>query len=274
LATGGSASNTISGLAMLGIPTGFIGKVGPDSIGDFFKQDSLKQGVEMHLLTSENNSGCCIALISPDGERTMATHLGAACELDIEDLTLSMFENYHIFHIEGYLVQNQPLIEKAVSLAKKAGLKVSIDLASFNVVDANLEFLTNLVEKYVDIVFANEEEAHSFTGKKANEAILHIADICEIAVVKIGKEGSYIKSKHDNKVYDVAATKAKAIDTTGAGDLYAAGFLYGLTAGYPLDVCGKIGSVVAGHVVEVIGAKMDDARWDKIKKEIQEIVKA
>jgi sugar/nucleoside kinase (ribokinase family) len=268
LATGGSASNTISGLAKLGTPTGFLGKVGKDSIGEFFKNDASKQGVQTHLLTSENNSGCCIALISPDGERTMNTYLGAACELDVEDLDISIFKDYSVLHIEGYLVANQGLIEQAMALAKKSGLKVSIDLASFNVVDANLDFLKKLVHEYVDIVFANEEEAQSFTGKIASEAVAHIAEMCEIAVVKIGKEGSYVKANGGEQVY-VPATMSKALDTTGAGDLYASGFLFGFTSGYPLELCGKIGSIVAGHVVEVIGAKMDDTRWDMIKEDIK-----
>lgn len=280
LATGGSASNTISGLAKLGIPTGFIGKVGEDNIGEFFREDASRQGVQAYLLTSKtNNSGCCFAFISPDGERTMATHLGAACELDINDLSFSMFENCSILHIEGYLIYNQPLVKKAMLMAKEAGLKISIDLASFNVVDENLEFLRELVAEYVDIVFANEEEAKSFTGvsttldkhEQAQEALQHISDLCEIAVVKIGKSGSYVKSKAlDNHIY-VPATSAKAIDTTGAGDLYASGFLYGLTSGLSLEDCARIGSIVAGNVVEVIGAKMEEARWNAIKDEINKI---
>jgi len=270
LATGGSASNTISGLAKLGIPTGFVGKIGEDNIGDFFREDASRQGVQAYLLTSKTNkSGCCFAFISPDGERTMATHLGAACELSIDDLHFSMFENCGILHIEGYLIYNQPLIEKAMAMAKEAGLKISIDLASFNVVDENLEFLRKLVAEYVDIVFANEEEAKAFTGKEAEEALHHISDLCEIAVVKIGKDGSYIKSCGDH--FHVPATESKAVDTTGAGDLYASGFLYGLTSGLPLDVCGRIGSIVAGNVVEVIGAKMEETRWDIIRNEIKKL---
>ncbi len=272
LATGGSASNTISGLAKLGIPTGFFGKIGTDSVGRFFKEDASKQGINVHLLTSDKKSGCCVSLVTPDGERTMSTYLGAACELDVEDLSLSLFDNYSILHIEGYLVYNQPLIEKAVVMAKKAGLKVSIDLASFNVVDENLDFLKNLISQHVDIVFANEEEAFSFTGKKAFDAVSHIAEMCDIAIVKIGKEGSYIQSVGD-QIHYIPATQSKAIDTTGAGDLYASGFLFGFTSGYPLNICGQIGSIVAGHVVEVMGAKIDDSRWTVIKDEIQRIVK-
>ena len=165
MATGGSASNTINGLTRLGVTAGFVGKIGKDDIGLFFTNDSIGNGVTPHLLISETASGRCTVLVSPDGERTLCTFLGAACELLATDLKLEMFQGYDIFHIEGYLVQNHELIRTAVKLAKEAGLQVSIDLASYNVVEANLDFLHEIINKYVDIVFANEEEARAFTGK-------------------------------------------------------------------------------------------------------------
>jgi sugar/nucleoside kinase (ribokinase family) len=194
MATGGSASNTINGITKLGLKAGFVGKIGKDDIGLFFTNDSINNGVEPHLQLSETPSGRCIVLVSPDSERTLCTYLGAACELEAKDLSQDMFQDYDIFHIEGYLVQNHELIRTAVKLAKEAGLQVSIDLASYNVVEANLEFLKEIIRKYVDIVFANEEEARAFTGKEPEEALIHISDHCDIAVVKVGKEGSFIKS--------------------------------------------------------------------------------
>ncbi len=266
MAAGGSASNTINGIAKLGVQGGFLGKIGKDEVGEFFKNDSVSNGVKPDLIHSETPSGRCTVLVSDDGERTMCTFLGAACELSAEEIELNKFEDYNIFHIEGYLVQNHELISTAVKLAKQAGLLVSIDLASYNVVEANLEFLINLVENYVDIVFANEEEARAFTGKEPLDAVHAISDLCEIAVVKTGKDGSYIKKGESISV--IKPRISDCIDTTGAGDLYAAGFLYGLANGLPLDSCGKIGSIVAGNVVEVIGAKMEDERWENIKSEI------
>jgi sugar/nucleoside kinase (ribokinase family) len=180
-----------------------------------------------------------------------------------------MFKGYDFFHVEGYLVFNTALITRAVQLAKEAGLKVSIDLASFNVVEAMLDFLKAVIVDYVDIVFANEEEAKSLTGIEAEEAVHEIAKICDIAVVKVGKDGSYIKS--EGKLYTVEGIEANCIDTTGAGDLYASGFLYGLTQNKALDVCGRIGSIVAGNVVEVVGAKMEDNRWEAIKSAIDKL---
>lgn len=270
MATGGSAANTISGLAKLGVATGFIGKIGEDEAGTFFKSDSLKSGINTHLQRSKNLSGQCLVLISPDGERTMCTFLGAACELTANDLSTGMFDGYHYFHIEGYLVQNHELIRQAVQLAKKAGLKVSIDLASYNVVEANLDFLREIISDYVDIVFANEEEAFALTGLEADKAVHEIAKVCDIAVVKVGKEGSHIKA--NGVSHRIQGITANCIDTTGAGDLFASGFLYGMTHQYPLDVCAKIGSIVAGNVVEVVGAKMEQDRWDSMKIALEKVI--
>lgn len=270
MATGGSASNTINGLTRLGVKAGFVGKIGKDEVGAFFTNDSIQNGVNPHLLQSETASGRCIVLVTPDGERTLCTYLGAACELSAEDIQPEMFLGYDIFHIEGYLVQNHDLIRKAVRLAKEAGLLVSIDLASYNVVEENLDFLNEIIREYVDIVFANEDEARAFTGKEPKQALISISEHCEIAIVKIGKHGSHIKSRE--KTVQVKPRLAKCIDTTGAGDLYAAGFLYGLANDYSLELCGEIGSLISGNVVEVLGAKMDDEVWNQIHTEIKNMI--
>jgi len=270
MATGGSASNTINGIARLGMKAGFVGKIGKDDIGLFFTNDSINNGVKPNLLVSETPSGRCIVLVSPDSERTLCTYLGAACELEASDLSTKMFEGYDIFHIEGYLVQNHDLISTAVRLAKQAGLKVSIDLASYNVVEANLDFLKEIIKKYVDIVFANEEEAFAFTGKEPHEALINISDYCDIVIVKMGKDGSLIKSR--NEKVQIKPRLSNCIDTTGAGDLYAAGFIFGFANNYSLEICGKIGSLVSGNVVEILGAKMSDEVWEMIHAEINKIV--
>lgn len=270
MAAGGSASNTINGITKLGLTAGFVGKLGKDAIGDFFIEDLLKNGVTPHITYSQTPSGCCTVLVSPDSERTLCTFLGAACELAAADLHVAMFEGYDIFHIEGYLVQNHELIRTAVKMAKEAGLMVSIDLASYNVVESNLDFLHEIINNYVDIVFANEEEARSYTGKTPVEALNYISEQCQIAVVKIGKDGSYIQS--NNEAVQIQSRQSNCIDTTGAGDLYAAGFLYGLACGYSLEVCGKIGALVSGNVVEALGAKMTDEVWEKIHQEIKLLI--
>jgi len=268
MASGGSAANTIHGLAKMGVDTAFIGKVGKDDMGDFFKNDLINSNIDSQLLLSENPSGVAAALVSPDAERTFATFLGAAVELSAEDLTKEMFEGYDVFHIEGYLVQNHDLIETAIRFAKEAGCRVSIDLASYNVVEDNLDFLHKMVEN-VDIVFANEEEAKAFTGMEPEAALDKIAEEVEIAVVKIGSKGSMVKNK--GKIYRAGVIDVNSIDTTGAGDLFASGFIYGMSKNLSFDQCAQIGAVIAGNVIEVIGAKMDAERWERIYSMIKDI---
>ncbi len=270
IASGGSAANTINGLAALHTPCGYIGKTGRDEYGKIFADDMKANQIETFLFKGVNETGRAIAFISPDSERTFATFLGAAIELTPDDLNEDLFNDYDIFHIEGYLVQNNALIEKALQSAHTAGLQVSIDLASYNVVEANLDFLKKLIEQYVDIVFANEEEAKAFTGLEPEAALDEIAKICEIAVVKVGKNGSIVKNNGIR--YDVPAEKANPVDTTGAGDLYASGFLYGLANGLPLNTCGHIGSLLASRVIEVIGAKIDKKSWENIRVEIANLI--
>lgn len=269
IASGGSAANTIHGLAGLGIETGFVGKVGEDDTGKLFHEDMVKNNIKPHLYKSETPSGRAMALISMDSERTFATYLGAAVELSPSDIHPELFDDYDYFHIEGYLVQNHALIERAVELAKEKGLKVTLDMASYNVVEENLEFLKGLLEKYVDVVFANEEEAKSFAGKEPEEALMHFSELCEIAVVKTGRTGSMVKSGDSKHI--IQPIRANSIDTTGAGDLYAAGFIYGLIKGYPFEKCGDIGSVMAGKTIEMIGPKMDKAKWNEVKEMIEKL---
>jgi len=266
LTSGGSAANTIQGLAKLGTGSSYIGKVADDEYGKFFEAKLKEHKINPILLKSDTATGRAMALVSKDGERTFATYLGAAVELSADELTDNMFEGYNYFHIEGYLVYNHDLMLKAAKLAKSKGLKISLDLASFNVVEDNFDFLKTYINEYVDIVFANEEEAKAYTNKEPQEALNEFAEICEIAVVKIGSAGSYIK-KGDN-IYKIGVIDANLIDTTGAGDLYAAGFLYGLANNYNLEKSGKIGSILSGKVIEVIGAQMNDETWEKIKKMI------
>ena len=213
-------------------------------------------------MKSQTPSGKAVALVSTDSERTFATYLGAAVELAAADIDPNIFNGYQYFHIEGYLVQNHDLIGEAVKTAKEKGLKVSLDLASFNVVEENREFLKTIIANYVDIVFANEEEAKAFTGKNPEEALLELAHMCDYAVVKIGKQGSLIK--HGDEQIQVGIIGIDAFDTTGAGDLYAAGFLYGLVHHLSLKKCGEMGALLSGKVIENLGAKISDKGWEFI----------
>ena len=271
IAAGGSASNTIDGLAKLGVQSGYIGKIGKDKYGRLFEKELVSRHIRPNLLYGNNPTGTAITLLSSDAERTFATYLGAAVEMEADELYEKQFKGYSFFHIEGYLVQNHDLILKAVNLAKKADMTISIDMASFTTVDANKDFLLDIVKNYVNIVFANEEEARSFTGEDPEIAAGIISGYCDTAVVKIGKDGSIIHKGSRSII--VPGIKADLKDTTGAGDLYAAGFLYGLSNGYDLEICGKIGSILGGKVIEVYGARLRDESWIDIRGEITRLLK-
>ena len=269
---GGSAANTISCTAILGMPSGFIGKVGDDELGHLFKSDQEQYGIRSRLLKSEHSSGRSMVFVSGgNAERTFAVYLGAALDLVPEDLDPAWFEGYDYFHIEGYLVQNQDLVRRAVELARAAGCIISLDLASYNVVESNLAFLHDIVEKYVDIVFANETEARAFTGLRYPvEALAELSALSRIAVVKVGKDGSWVRS--GDEVHFIHTWPADPVDATGAGDTYAAGFLFADALGLPLKACGELGSIIAAKVVEVIGTKIDIPRWKAAKEQMRELI--
>jgi sugar/nucleoside kinase (ribokinase family) len=267
LTSGGSVANTVHGLANLGAIAGFIGKVGTDELGKKYSEELQKIGAEPILFNSNTPTGVAMALVTPDSERTFGTYLGAAVELIPEDITIDLFRNYEIAFIEGYLVQNHDLVLKAAEMARKSGLLIALDLASYNVVDENLDFLKRIVEEYVDIIFANEDEAKAFTGLESEKAVEMLGLLCDIAIVKVGKDGSLIK--YNDEVIKVDIVGTECVDTTGAGDLYAAGFLYGFSKGLSMEKCGKIASIVAGKVITVYGARMDQPLWDVIRKEVK-----
>jgi sugar/nucleoside kinase (ribokinase family) len=247
----------------MGVPSAFIGKINAsDETGALYQQDMESYGVKTLMLRDKEASGQAIAFVTPDGERTFATYLGAAANLRTDELKDAFFQGYDLFYIEGYLVYNQDLILSAVKMARKNGLKVALDLASYNVVEDNLAFLNDLIEKYVDLVFANEEEAKALTGLEPVEALELLAAKVETAVVKIGARGAL--AKRGTEAVQVSAIKANCVDTTGAGDLFAAGFIYGMHLGKSLEECTRYGTVAAGKVIEVMGPKMPSETWDEI----------
>jgi len=273
LSLGGSAGNTIRAMARLGCDVAFIGKVGEDNTGEFYEQALRNIGVEPYMLRSEERSGKCVALVSPDGERTFVTHLGAAADLHAEDIDGAIFDDYDCLYVEGYLVQDHDLIRSTVEKAKHHGLKVAIDLASFNVVEENCDFLRDIVAKYVDILFANEDEARAFTGEQEPlNALNAISRMCELAVVKIGMKGALIK-RGDEVVHVGIMAAAKRVDTTGAGDFYAAGFMAGLCEGLSLRQCGTIGAITAGKVIEVVGTTFGEDAWREIFSLVERVRK-
>lgn len=269
--TGGSAGNTVCALAALGANPGFIGKIGQDETGAFFGDTLRQRGVNALLATCDLPSGIASTFISTDGERTFGTYLGAAATLRAEDLSRKMFAGYNYLYIEGYLLQDHDLMLRAVQLAKEEGLQVCLDMASYNVVEAERDFFDQLIVKYVDIVFANESEALAYTGKAPHEVLEEIASKCSIAVVKTGKEGSLVK-KGTEVIQLLSCPVDNVLDTTGAGDFYAAGFMYGLTCGYSLEKCVQISTILATAVIQEVGTTLPAKKWDEIKLNIESLL--
>ncbi|ABW68657.1 adenosine kinase [Desulfosudis oleivorans] len=265
IVSGGSACNTVAGVGMLGGDARFIGVMGQDTFGELFHFDLKKSNVEAVLSLSASPTGKVLSVITPDAQRTMFTCLGASTELNPAAMNRHLFEGCAIVVVEGYLLFNPALMLATVRAAKEAGALVSLDLASFDVVNQSRDLLETLVADYVDILIANEDEAHAYTGHTdALKALAGLSRNVTIAALKVGALGSYLS--HAGEVIRIEPqTDCPAIDTTGAGDLWAAGFLYGLVNGYSLDRCGALGSACGYEVCQVIGAKIPDHGWKRIR---------
>jgi len=262
-ATGGSAGNAMLAMARLGGKAGFVGKVGRDELGKFYADNCKDVGIDARLLQCNLPTGVANTFISPDGERTFGTHLGAAATLQASDITPELFEDVSMAHIEGYLVQNHELMEAICQTAMQQSVQLSLDLASYNVVAADLPFFRHLVQDYMDVVFANEEEAAAFTGKEDPlEALREIAAYKCLAVVKLGSKGSSARLGAE-EVF-VGANKVPVVDTTAAGDFFAGGFLYALDRGASLKDCLKLGTLLAGHIIGVVGTRLPEEEWNSL----------
>ncbi|MFZ0614531.1 MAG: adenosine kinase [Desulfobacterales bacterium] len=267
---GGSACNTVVGVGRLGGQARFVGKCGNGEWGRLFHEDLRRQNVEPALVGSDSPTGRVLSIITPDAQRSMFTYLGASSETRPADLANGCFRNAAVVHIEGYLLFNPELMLAALAAARDAGSLVSLDLASYTVVQESRRLLDRIITEYVDIVIANEDEARAFTGLGSEQESLKVlAQKAAIAVVKLGERGSMISHRGRTVTIDPLGP-GRAVDTTGAGDLWAAGFLYGLVNGYPLEKCGWIGSACGYEVCQVIGAAIPDEGWQRIKKMIGE----
>jgi len=263
---GGSACNTLVGIGKLGGLARFVGKCGNGDMGKLIENDLKKQNVEPALLRSDSPTGRVLSIITPDAQRSMLTYLGASAETQPEEITEFFFQDAALVHVEGYLLFNPDLIRAALSAAKRAGAKISLDLASFTVVEESKDLLEELVDTYVDILIANEDESAAFTGySDEGRALEALAQRAEIAVLKVGPRGSYIAHAGNTLAID-AMGDGSALDTTGAGDLWAAGFLFGLVEGYSVEKSGRLGSACGFEVCRVVGANIPDEGWERIKK--------
>ena len=273
LAPGGSAGNTILGLAELGHPAAMLGKIGNCDIGAFYRNGLQTRGGDISRFKRGNvPNGRCLSLVTPDYERTMRTDLGAAMTLAPSEISVSDFEGYDHAHIEGYILFNRELMYQVLNSAKEAGCTISLDLASFEVVKATQDIMADIIETYVDLLFANEEEAATFTnmGRDYYGMAKRLAELADVAVVKLGKDGSLIAQ--GNSIISVNPhTVEQTLDTTGAGDLWAAGFLYGWANGKTLEQSGIYGSLLGAETVQIMGAALPEARWISIREALANI---
>lgn len=261
--TGGSAGNATLCFAKLGGKAAFIGKLGRDCKGEMFSHERAQQGVLPIQLYDELPTGVAMTFITPDGERTFATYLGAAACMSASELRQEWFEGYEYLFVEGYLVQNHELIETAVDMAHAAGAKVCLDLASYNIIKADHAFFEHLLTK-TDIVFANEEESAAMTGLEPEAALEALASVCELAVVKVGARGAMAKRGTECVVVP-AVLVDNVVDTTAAGDFFAGGFLYALGRGASLADALTQGARCSSAVIQVVGTKLDEAVWAELR---------
>lgn len=259
-ASGGSAGNTVAGVASLGGRSAYIGKVADDAMGGIFTHDIRAIGA--HFTTPPLASGPatarCLINVTPDGQRTMSTYLGACVELTAADVEPEIIESAKIVYLEGYLFDPEEArraFAKAAGLARGAGRKIALSLSDAFVVERHRHALLAFIDAQVDILFANESEmAALFETTNWAAAAREIRGRVDIAAITRSEAGSLVLTPETEHIIN-AAPVAKVVDTTGAGDQYAAGFLYGLANGRPLDVCGKLGSLAAAEVIGHYGPR-------------------
>ena len=273
-AIGGSAFNTISALTWLGMRTAFLGKIGLDEDGDFYRKAYRAAGGDISRFRASETepTATCVSLVTPDSERTMRTNLGASSTLTPEEITEKDFTGITHFHAEGYMLFLPGVLEKALKLAKENGCTVSFDFSSFEVVRHFRSEIERMMGKYVDVIFANEDEAREFCGTEhfdPEKALDRLQTYCPVAAVKLGGKGALLKQS--GEICRIQSRKVSAVDTTGAGDLWQAGFLYGWLNGYGLRKAGEMGSVLGAEIVQVMGAALPPERWAEIKTQFNQI---
>ncbi len=271
IVTGGSCANTIKGLANLGESCGFVSRLGHDHLGEHFARYIKSLGVIGLFSRSLLPTAQVLCLVTPDGMRTMRTFLGCAQEMNEHFLSPNDFKAVQLVHLDAYTLYNGHLTEQAMKMAKEAGAQVSIDLSSFEVATCYREVLMDLLPKYVDIVFGNEEEVKAFTGLSPQEGCFKLQEMCPLAVVLMGSQGCLVG--HQGKCFHSPAFPVHLVDSTGAGDLFASGFLYGYLRHYPLSLCARLGNRLGGAIVEVQGTELPRERWEIIQAFLQESLK-
>lgn len=259
--SGGSGANTIAGVAALGARTGFIAKVRDDQLGGIFAHDIKAQGTEFATKQAPsshaNETGRCLILVTPDGERSMNTYLGVSCELSSDDLDAGMLADTDWVYLEGYLFDspaNQDAFYKAAEITKAAGGKVSLTLSDPFCVDRHRDAFRSFVKDHVDLLFCNEHEMQALYQTDTLDTAMDIAATeVETVACTASEKGAYVLNNGE-KIH-APATATQVVDATGAGDMFAAGFLHGLTTGRDLLTCGTMGCVAAAEAISHMGAR-------------------
>jgi sugar/nucleoside kinase (ribokinase family) len=267
--SGGSAANTIAGLASLGGSGAFIGKVCDDELGAVFRHDIRALGIAFETLLAGDSAPTarCLILVTPDAQRTMQTYLGACVELGPDDIDDELVAAARVCYLEGYLwdrPEAKEAFRKAARISHQAGHRVSLSLSDPFCVDRHRDDFLSLVEDHVDILFANEEEILSlYQADTFDAALQRVRGHCEIAALTRGEKGSVIVSGDQVHVVD-AAPAERVVDTTGAGDAYAAGFLHGLSDDHDLAACARIAGIAAAEVIVHMGARPEISLKDVV----------
>lgn len=269
--SGGSAGNTVAGIAQLGGKAAYIGRVRDDQLGQIFRHDITASGVafEAPATTSGKSTARCFVMVTPDAQRTMMTYLGACTDLSKEDVSPDLIANAKVTYMEGYLWDPpaaKAAIADAADIAHNNGRKVALSLSDPFCVERHRDTFLELIADRVDILFANEDEITAlFQSDNFDEAASRISAFCEVAALTRSAEGSVVVAGGE-RVSVPAAPVEQVVDTTGAGDLYAAGFLYGFTNGYGLSDCAKIGGVCAAEIISHMGARPETSLADLVRQ--------
>ena len=264
MARGGAAANTIECLARLGTRTGFLAKVGNDQAGRFFREELEKSGVcTAGLQPDERPTGRVISLITPDSDRTMRRCFDGIANLSQGDLSADDFAPYTHCLVEGYLVDEEPLVEEACRLAAEGGLEVHVDLGAPEMTAAHRDFWRCLLPRYVTTVYANDKEAAALTGEaEPHTALASLARMCPNPIVKLGADGVLLLD--GGTVQHIPARQVTAVDGTGAGDSWAAGYLHGILNGWDAVASAEFGALLASEIVQVTGTQLPDEAWMRI----------
>ena len=264
---GGSAANAVLGATKLGLKTTFLGKIGADQTAADYRANFVAAGGDgSRFKRATLPNGRCLSLVTPDGQRTMRTNLAAAMTLSPDEISPADFAGARHAHIEGYLLFNPALAQKVADSARAAGCTISLELSSFEVVNVARDWILAQLKQGIDIVFANEDEARSlFQKDQGYDAYARqLADFGGIAAVKIGKDGAWVAK--GSELHRIAPVKVERVaDTTGAGDAWAGGFLYGHLRGKSLASSGALGSALGAECVQHLGASIPDLHWPRLQ---------